>query len=319
MKSIIDDRGKEKTAYDLIREFLRSEGDKTFGDVKSYLAKNSIQYANNMGLDLALKSLIKNGKIGKHKLGKSFPTYYYKQEKINKLATQADEFRRMALDEIIKIAGNNFSSNEEQFVKNFIQIIGLYNMYTQIQSWKFTSKKKSHEENHEIRSIWLRNTLPLGIESMLFEDGITEIAGLKFYNNTKEFDETISEIYKNPKKQNQLKKIEQYLKQEYPEQIKFFEEIMIKLPTSADETSKWIKEMQTFDAWKKRLTRKMVGYTKKLKPKECPRCHYDGSGKVKAGPCKGMKFEKGFTLEPGIEHQGRHCPSCGFWENVKNS
>lgn len=50
-----------------------------------------------------------------------------------------------------------------------------------------------------------------------------------------------------------------------------------------------------------------------------PRCHHDGSTKVKYWQCKGMIFEKGFVLEPGIEQHGRHCLACGFWENVKNS
>jgi len=324
LKKIVHEDGREETAHDLICSLLRRESNKSFGEIKQFLEKSGVAYANNKGLDLALKSLISKGDIGKHKIvEKSHPTYYIKKKGLNYIASVAQEFQRGVVSEISKWLGlprEDSESAELYLIKNLIHIYGLYNLYVQIKSWRFTSNKKSHGENFDIRRTWLRYTLPLGSESHLLEEGIKDLAGLRFHGTTAEFNESVARIYANEKKWKKFLELEELLKKMYPDEIEFFEKIFTKSPDEATRTREWIRGVQRREAWKKRLIRKSEKESKKqLKANECPRCHYDGSTKVKAGPCKGRIFEKGFVLEPGIEHQGKHCPACGYWENVKNS
>lgn len=323
IKKSLDERGNEKFANEWIKDYLRLEGEKRFGEIKQYLADHKIQYGSDKGLDFALKSLIKNGDIGKHVVPSNpHPTYYIKKKGLNSVVSIAQEFERSIpweLSKFVKLSRQDSESEEEYFIKNLIHIYGFYNLYVQLQSWKFTSKNKSHTENSEIRKMWFKYTLPLGRESYLLEEGITELVGLRFYNTTDEFNASVSRIYENEKKQHKLIELEELLKKMYPLEIKFFDELMKKSPDEAKKTKEWIKETQRHDAWKKRVIRKNAKTPKKnLNPNQCPVCYYDGTTKVKAGQCKGMIFPSGYVCEfTDVEGEHWHCPSCGHWETKK--
>lgn len=322
VKKSIDDQGNEKHAYEWIIDFLKT-GKKQFGEIKKFLAENDIQYASDKGLDLALKSLIRQEKIGKRTRLRQYPVYFLKKKAHNSTIQIAQEFRIGVFHNFRRFPGIDHLYQEltdEDVLNNMIYFFGLYQLYIQMKSWNFTSKTKPHSENSESRGLWLRNTSPIGIESLLLEEGIRDLTGLRFHNTTEEFFECTSKIYENKKKSDKLNELTEKLKKMFPEEIQFFDQILEEAPERSKQTSKSIREMHAHEAWIKRLERKNKKKSKKiLKPTECPRCNYDGTTKVKYGSMKGEIFEKGFVLEPGIEHQGRHCPACGLWENILNS
>lgn len=323
MKKSPDEYGNEKHAHEWIKDYLSLEGEKRFGEIKQYLSDHGIRYANDKGFDLALKSLIKSGDIGKHRIaGKPFPVYYLKKKWLNRIASIAQEFRRAVVWDISKhlgVSSENSESDEKYLIKNLIHIYGLYNLYVQIKSWSFTSNKKSHSENYDIRRTWLRHTLPLGSESYLLEEGIKDLVDLRFYSTTAEYNESISRLYANEKKWKKLLELEKLLKKMYPDEIEFFDSIMTRSPDEAKKTKEWIREVQRHEAWKKRIIRKNAKNPKKnLKPNQCPVCYYDGTSKVKAGQCKGMIFPAGYVNEvTNEEGEHWHCPACGHWDIKK--
>src|SRR5256885_10467953 len=138
-KVIKDEFGRLKTSHDIIRSLLRTENEKTFGEIRKFLKEKGIPYSNNKGLDLALKSMIKRGEIGKHEVaGKSHPTYFYKSKELDYIATLGDEFKRGVIHGISKFPipeRIDTESEEEYFVTKLIHIYGFYMLYTQILSW----------------------------------------------------------------------------------------------------------------------------------------------------------------------------------------
>lgn len=321
VKKIVDDYGRETSSYQLIKDCLIS-GEKRFGEIKRFLADNKIKYYDDKGLDLALKSLIKRGEIRKHKIT-SFPTYYLMNKDLNQISAISKEFRRGIIHKIVQFPYPEqevSESNEHYLIQQLIHLFGICHLYVQIKSWQFTSNTKSYEENHALRSEWFRNTFPIGNESFLLENGIKDLTYPRFYTPIEKFDESVSKIYQNKKKLAKLNELEENLKKMFPDQMAFFDEILNESPKKAKSMQKWIKDFQQHKAWKKRLiTKNKKIPKKKLKPNECPRCHYDGSTKVKVGHCKGIIFENGFAINPELKHHGKHCPACGLWENIPNS
>ncbi len=323
IKKTRNEYGEEKNSHELIKECLGS-GEKMFGEIKRFLADNNIKYYDDKGFNDALRSLLTRDEVGKHRVpGKSFPVYFLKNKGVNQISAISQEFRRGLIHKISQFPfpKQEVSESDEYYlIRKLIHIYGIYNLYIQIKSWTFTSNDKSHTRNFDSRSEWFRNTLPMGNESMLLENGIRDLTKLRFYNTTEEFHESVSKIYQNKKKILKLNELEENLQKMFPEAISFFDELLNKSPDQAKNTQKWIKNFQQHEAWKKRLISKNKKKpNKKLKPNECPRCNYDGSTKVKVGHCKGMIFENGFVIQPGLEHQGKHCPACGLWENIPNS
>ena len=323
MKTSSDSFGHEKSAYQWIKEYLLGH-EKRFGEIKQFLAGQGIRYADDKGLDLALKSLIKTGEIGKHRVaGNSYPLYYIKKRGLNSIAAIAQEFQSGVFHEITKfpyLQREDQESDEKYLLRSLIHTYGIYDLYVQMKSWQFTSNKKPHAENTDIRRTWFRYTLPMGRGSSLLEDGIRDLTGLRFYGTTEEFNESVSKIYENEKKQRKLIELENLLKEMYPDEMKFFEEIMAKSPDEAKKTKEWISVVLRHEAWKKRTIRKNIKNPKKsLKPNQCPVCYYDGTTKVKAGQCKGMVFPAGFVNEVTTEEgENWHCPACGHWELRKS-
>lgn len=325
LKKIVHEDGREETSHDLIRSFLRKEAEKTFGEIKQFLEENGITYADNKGFDLALKSLIKKGDIGKHKIaGKSHPTYYIRKKSLNDISDLANEFRRMIIhkrNEFPDLPLEESEAKEGYFLRNIIHRYGIYTLFSQMQSWKFTSKEKLHAMNLDRRRTWLKNTVPSGIESVIFEDGITDLCGLRFYGTTEEFNQTISKMYENKQKWKKFLELEETLKKMYPMEMVFFEEMMTRSPKEAEVTKKFISDVERHEEWKRRIILKNKKNPKQsLKPNECPICHYDGTSKVKGGQAKGRIFPAGFVNEvTNEEGEHWHCPACGHWEIRKSS
>jgi predicted nucleic-acid-binding Zn-ribbon protein len=63
----------------------------------------------------------------------------------------------------------------------------------------------------------------------------------------------------------------------------------------------------------KRLKRKKSKKSK-LKPNECPRCGYDGTGRIKDGPNKGKKFPDGFATKILPTGKMSYCQNCQYTE-----
>ena len=232
-KTVTDEFGTKTTPPENIRRYLLQEGEKQFGEIKNFLEQIGIPYSNNKGLDLTLKRMVKDGLVGKHKTLGKYPTYHYKKKKMDDISSIATEFRS-----IIFRDARNFPNmppmkgmpTKRHLLKTLIHFYGLYVLYTQIQSWKFTSKEKTNKENFEMRNSWLGIVRPIPSESKLFEDGITMLADLRYYSNENEFNETISKIYQNKKKWTKLLEIQKILKEMFPEEIEFFEERMTSSP-----------------------------------------------------------------------------------------
>jgi hypothetical protein len=310
--------GKERTSRQIISKFLIKNNERTLGEIKKDLAEHSIAYRDNRGLLNILESMIKSGEIGKHKIpGKSYNTYYYKKQDLSETSYIGDEFSRAIpswLYNYPQIPEHRSESDEMYFVRRLVRIFGIYALFVLIQSWKCTKSSKSHSENYDIRKSWLRETLPFPSGTNLLDETMNDL----IHAGSHEL--RIAKPYANQEKMQKLLDLEKTLLKKYPQETKLFLDCLDKAKSEFKETRKWIKDMERLNAWQERLNKKMKKNPKKLKKlNECPRCHYDGSTKVKYGPCKGMIFRNGFVLESGIEQQGRHCPACGFWEYVKNS
>jgi len=266
MKKSLDEYGNEKHAYEWIKDYLRLEGEKRFGEIKRYLADHRIEYASDKGLDLALKSLIESGDIGKHRVfGESYPVYYIRKKRLNHITSVAEQFRHEVLLEtnnFIKLPHQDPESDEEYLIRNLIHTYGIYNLFVQMKSWRFTSVKKSHSENFYIRHIWQNNTLPIGNESFFLEEGITELVGRGF--NDDEPNYSVYKIYANKKKWNKLLELEELFKKMYPHHIEFFEKLLAK-PLEETKTLKELINMtKTQAARKNRIIRKNTKNLKKI-------------------------------------------------------
>jgi hypothetical protein len=236
VKKTVDEYGRVKYADDLVIEFLRSEGEKTFGEIRQYLENKGIKYYDNTGLYLTLTRQREKGIIDKRMVqGNSYPTWYIISKGLTDMHFLSQSFRFAVHNHISKfppLLRQDHESDQEYFIRALIHIIGFYNLYVQIQSWKFTSNKKSRIENFENRSKWLQNTLPNGIESTLFEKTLLALAGIPFYHhiheykNVDEFKKSKTEIYEDEKKQKKLREIENFLRKNYHNEMKFFEKLM---------------------------------------------------------------------------------------------
>jgi len=322
-KSTKGEFGEETTSVDHIRRYLQQEGEKQFGEINRFLESIGIEYSDNKGLALTLKNMLNKGLIGKHKkIWKSYPTYYYKKKRADEISMIASQFNGRVFREVFSfpnVPPLKGESKEKHFLRTLIHYYGLYVLYTQIKSWKFTAKEKSHKENFHDRSSWLSNVRPIPRESSLFEDGITEITGLLYYNNEKEFRASVSKIYQNDKKWEKFLEIENVLTKMYPRDIKYFDKILELAPTDVANTKKTFEKIRLHDNWKKSIVRKnKKNPLKKIKLNQCPICYYDGTKKVTGGQAKGRIYAKGFVREY-IDDKGEHwhCPACGHWETKK--
>jgi len=233
IKKSLDERGNEKHAYEWIKDYLRLEGEKRFGEIKQYLADHGIKYASDKGLDLALKSLIESQQIGKRKAENpflSYPVYYIRKKYSNHISILAQQFNHelnVQTSNFMKLPRQARESEEVYLVRNLIHTYGVYLLFVLIKGWKLTSNKKSHSENREILSMWTRNTIPIGNESFFLEDGITELVDPGF-GRKYELDESIYKLYANKKKWSKLLEIEELLKKMYPDLVTFLEKSLAK-------------------------------------------------------------------------------------------
>lgn len=305
--------------HEAIVDYLRSYGKKSFSEIKKYLKDKGIPYATDYGLVLGLTSLIRKDRIGKTP-GKK-PVYYLKNTETDNIILQAQEFKRLIFHKASTfptISKHKNESVERYFLRNIIHQYGIYTLFVEMQSWNYTSNKKDHSYNHNMRGMWLRNVLPLGIESKFFEDGIKDLCNLQFHNSTT-FDESISKIYASQKKWKKFKELEKTFKKKYPKEFSFFDEILKKSPEGAKQTKEWIKSIQSHETWKKNVIRRNKKKPKmNLKPNQCPYCYYDGTTKVKGGEAKGRKYPAGYVNEyTDQEGEHWHCAACGYWETKK--
>lgn len=213
LKKGIDEEGNEKYASELIKKYLRLEGEKQFGEIKKYLIEREVKFYDDKGFDKTLKSLMKKDEIGKHKVyGKTYPQYHIKTKGLDRIIAIAQEFQHKIIWEIDEMypKHKNYGTDKKKLVKDLIYVYGLYNLYVQIKSWEFTDEQKSHKENSDIRNAWLRNTLPLGNESRIFEEGIRELISSK----------DSSKIYEDREKQKKVLELEQSLKRSHSSAMK---------------------------------------------------------------------------------------------------
>jgi uncharacterized membrane protein len=245
VKKSLDERGNEKHAYEWIKDYLRLEGEKRFGEIKQYLADHGIRYASDKGLDLALKSLIESEEIGKHRsLASSYPVYYIRKKESNRISILAQRFQHEmnVQTNFIKLPRQTRESEEEYFIRNLIHTYGIYTLFVLIKGWKLTSNKKSHSENHEILNVWQNHTLPIGNESFFLENGITELVEPGFGYAYEPVD-SVYKLYANKKKWNKLLEIEELFKKMYPNHVKFFEESLVHPTVEEPKTLKKLIKM----------------------------------------------------------------------------
>lgn len=230
-KKSIDERGNEKHAYEWIKDYLRLEGEKRFGEIKQYLAEHDIRYASDKGLDLALKSLMYNDSIGKRNAQDRFspyPVYYIKKNVLNRVNAVAQLFQHnvnLEANYFPKLPKQNLESDDKYLVRNLIHTYGIYVLFVMMKSWRFTSDKNSDSDNFDIRLTWQRKTIPNGYESFCLEDGITKLVepGSTVANIEESY-----QINVDKKKWNKLSEIEELLKKMYPNHMEFFEKLLAK-------------------------------------------------------------------------------------------
>jgi len=249
LKKSRDERGNEKTSYEWIKDYLRLNGEKRFGEIKQYLADHGIRYANDKGLDLALKSLMEQGDIGKHKAPTnsflhSYPVYYLKKTKLNyisAIAQQFDDKLFRSTNGPIKLPKQNKESDEKYLIRNLIHAYGIYVLFVFIKGWKLTSDKNTRSLNSEIISTWLKYTLTSGLIGFFLEEGITELVGSKG-DDAVDIEDSYK-LYANKKKWSKLLELEKLFQKTYPDHFEFFEKLFnnpLEQPTTIKELNKII-------------------------------------------------------------------------------
>ena len=245
-KQAEDDFGRTKTARQWIENFLSGNKHMRLKEIKEKLDKVGITYADNKGLTLVLNRMIGEGVVRK-KMANPYPLYYLTENAMTDQEWIADEFKRDVCGKLSRgyphLPFIENESDEEYKVRKLIQLYGSYMMYVQIQSWKIIDPEKSRVENYDMRRAWFRYTILHGKESGIFDEMITDLAGLKFHKNTDEYTEKLACIYESDKKKEALKKTEKIFKRHYSDYFDLFDEAFQKAPKSAEESRKWVKEI----------------------------------------------------------------------------
>lgn len=197
--------GNVTRANDEIKRLLvseRGEG-QTFGEIKKHLRANGFPYTQK-GLAKRLKSLIKEGILEKKDQPDSYPKYFLKirgsDRSIDgwwlKYSINTSLFENILL-----------GKDTHYQLQALISIIGVYTIFTEIQSLKMMSEKNSYPRNYEIRKSFLKNALPL-----------VSAASANLIN-IGDLGEIIPGLYKDKKYRNEIINFEKFLKKNFPAEM----------------------------------------------------------------------------------------------------
>lgn len=154
------------SANDVIKKLLITEGGQTFGEIKKNLKDNGLGYSQK-GLDKRLKSLIKEGVLEKKDQPDSYPKYFLK---IRGSDRSIDGWWLKYYINTLLFENILLGKDTHYQLHALISIIGVYTIFTEIQSLKMMSEKNSYPKNYEIRKSFLKNALPLVSTPGLYKD-----------------------------------------------------------------------------------------------------------------------------------------------------
>jgi len=192
------------SANDVIKQLLIIEGGKTFGEIKKHLKANGFEYTQR-GFDKRLKSLIKEGILEKKDQSDSYPKYFLK---IRGSDHSIDGWWLKYSIYTLLFENILLGKDTHHKLNALISIIGVYTIFTEIQSLKMMSEKNSYLKNYEIRKSFLKNALPLVSAAS---------AHLINFDDPGEF---IPGLYKDKKYRNEIINFEKFLKKNFPVEMK---------------------------------------------------------------------------------------------------
>ena len=200
--------GIKKSSNDIIKNFLASGDECTFGEILTHLTKEGIKYSKK-GLHLRLEKLMKEGIIEKRDSEiKPYPTYHLVTKGADK-SILGWWFRHYM--EQIRWQGIESKLDEKKQFRVMTTLIGVYAIFSEIQSWKLISHSKSYKDNFEVRSSFLREALPL-----LTSSSQNEFRQRFFMNK-----ERAPEMYTKDDYRNTMFEYEKYLKKAFPGEYNF--------------------------------------------------------------------------------------------------
>lgn len=310
-KSILDPN-LTRTPMELVRIFLLSKGRSRRGPIEKFVEeKTGKKYYDHKGLDYILKALEEDGRVRKlpKEPGRPYPVYELTPKGIDDISLEADYFATEAMIDLVSfnlLEKQTFDSSLEKAVKK----IGVYTIFSYLKGWKKVLEDTSENEVELITS-WLHNTLPMrGISTYL--ENIIE------HSNPNRKDRHL-ENFDDSETMRCLDVLEKRLAEIFPDETKLYTTII----NDTTERKETIKQLITRQREIENYTRSVNNRNEesaknKIKPKECPKCHYDGITPIQKKPSKGVMLEGVVTLK-SLKREALTCPNCGFRQVRKRS
>lgn len=298
---------------EIIMKFLLKKGRSTRGPIEKHLVEQTgKRYSDHKGLDCILDKMIKMGFIRKLSkgLGRPYPEYEITPEGIDDIGLEADTFASDASHELLNY-GRISSGTPASLLEELVRKIGVYTTFAYLQAWKRTSTTNSREINTDSVNAWLNHVRSMRSLSIYFEN-LTDY--LNSHQNRKAY------IFEDENKKKILEMLEKELEKIYPSETGVCKTILEKTSCSVKQSKDDLRDIMELEKWVKLQEKRNKKFPKKkIKPNECPRCHYDGTRSVPHGPSRGKIIKNSFAWITFEDRKVMHCAVCGFRQEIKGS
>jgi len=300
-----DPQRSEISVTEAITKFLE-KGPATNQMIREFLSKNGQEYTK-MGINKIFKALIKKQEV---EVDESVIPYWYALAKKSKLdfRHRGTLFLSHASSKILRSDSIVVASTFEEFsIDDLVKKAGVYAVYSLLRGWDLTIKQKKKDKLN-VLSDWLKGT------------GSMPFLATHFNLKLKEYLKDSDDIVLHPKTLKLvIPKLMEILREKYPIETQALDEVWKNIDNIYEEDiriKKQLEDKKKYDDYKKRLEAKRKKKpVKKLPKNQCPRCGFNGTRVIMAGPHKGTKFPKGFSVISRDEFgEDRFCRQCEYSE-----
>lgn len=255
-----------KTADQCILELLR-QGSKTFGQIQTHLKNEGFKYTRK-GIALRLDHLRDLHFVNRRPFQQGHYSYFLSKKAEKDIGFQAKVFSSSVeglLRAYFPPYGKKNSFTEDYFVRQLIERVGIFALFSIFQSLKIASKRPDSEKN-AVMAEWFNNSISLRSIHNYFMD--KKDSFLEFRSD----EEAFESYFVSAKKQLEIQRLESIFKKMYPKEYEFCEETIrfqsysVKSQLANDEVDKVIEQHM------KRIHRKHKEH-KNTQPRECPECY----------------------------------------------
>jgi len=207
-----------------IINFLLTEDEKQFGEIQKHLEKEGITYANNKGLDLKLKSLIKRKIIYKRFIPGKRPLYGFQKKALADIGIQAMLFAREAGNKLFSsiTVPPNEKSKTTDYLEEMVQKAGVYFVFNFIQSHKLAETITSDDDKNYVKDTWMEKVLSMISIQHFFTMGLVNMLQIEQEKEEKKYcrsrDVVIRGVLGNSEKE--IENIEKKLLKLFPKEAK---------------------------------------------------------------------------------------------------